>query len=349
MKRIVLVAGTRPEFVKLHPLAISLRGRGADVTLITTGQHRGISMRDQFIDRLNWPCQVERLEDVGAQDPLQFLASVLKQLPAHLRANDTVVAQGDTNSVLAATLVAKKLGLQSVHLEAGLRSYDLRMPEEHNRRICDHVADLLFAPTELDARHLIEEQCPGRTHTVGNTVMDAVRVNALRAPKNDSPGDVLVTVHRQENLADDEFVHALTSFLKNLTPTCLFPIHPRTRDALTRNGALPQIAANAAVRLSEPLDYLEFLSAMRAARVIVTDSGGVQEEATAPEIRRPVVILRRSTERTQAIDSGFSTLAPFDAEQIADLVRDLSWFRPPKDSPFGDGHAADRVAEILTG
>lgn len=346
--RIVLVAGTRPEFVKLYPLAVALQARSADVVLITTEQHAGASMRDDFIDKLQWPCAVERLT-IQTQAPLALLAGILGQLGDRLRPGDTVVAEGDTTSVLAASLVANKLRLRLAHVEAGLRSYDLRMPEEHNRRICDHIADELFAPTEIDAAHLRDERCPGAVHTTGNTVMDAVRLNAGRAgrPGPFAPGYTLVTLHRQENLDDPEFVRAVVGFLGSMRSPCLFPIHPRTRDVFGRRGVLEQLMTNTALRICDPLHYLAFMAAMRDANVIVTDSGGVQEEATAPEIRRPVVVLRRSTERTPAVVAGFSVLGPFEADGIAELVQHPLWFRPAAESPFGDGHAAERIADVL--
>lgn len=345
--RVVLVCGTRPEFVKLHPLALAVRARGADCLLITTEQHTGTAMRDAFVDDLRWPCPVERLR-IDTQAPLPLLSEVVAQLPAHLRPKDVVVAEGDTTSVLGACLVANKLRIRLAHVEAGLRSYDLRMPEEHNRRLCDHIADELFAPTAIDEGHLREERCPGRAHVVGNTVMDAVRLSAARLPQPaDGPGHILLTVHRQENLDDPSFVRAIVAFLAGLRDLCVFPIHPRTRDSFRRSGILDRLTRSSHVRLVEPFDHLTFLAAMRDARVIVTDSGGVQEEATAPEIRRPVVVLRRSTERVAAIEAGFSVLAPFEARRIAELTDDLSWFRPAERSPFGDGHAAERIAVVL--
>jgi len=348
--RVVLVAGTRPEFVKLHPLALAVHARGADLLLITTEQHTGAAMRDAFIDKLDWPCPVERLR-IDTQAPLPLLGAILAQLGAHLRPTDFVVAEGDTNSVLAASLAANKMRIRLAHVEAGLRSYDPRMPEEHNRRLCDHIADELFAPTAIDAAHLREERCPGRAHVVGNTVMDAVRLNAPRIPARagGGTGHILLTVHRQENLDDPVFLQAIVAFLEGLRAPCLFPIHPRTRDTFRRSGVLERVTLNSHVRVVEPFDYLTFLAAMRDARVIVTDSGGVQEEATAPEIRRPVVVLRRSTERTAAIEAGFSVLAPFDAKRIAELADDLSWYHPGERSPFGDGHAAERIAAVLVG
>ncbi len=347
-ERAVLVAGTRPEFVKLHPVALALHAARIPAVLLATNQHRTALMRDAFLEQLVWPCPIETLP-VGAQEPLAMLSEILTALPPRLRAGDLVVAEGDTSSVLAASLVANKLGLPLAHVEAGLRSYDLRMPEEHNRRMCDHIADYLFAPTAFDAAHLREEKAPGHVFVVGNTVMDAVRQNVSRIASVPKLGDgyVLVTLHRQENVDQEPFLVELVRFLESIELPCVFPVHPRTRDRLSRAGLWDRVAALRHVRVLEPLNYLAFLAAMRDARVIVTDSGGVQEEATAPEIRRPVVVVRRSTERVPALEAHYSVLARGEATELVRLVNDLSWFRPSEPSPFGDGRSGEAIVRAL--
>ena len=307
-------------------------------------------MRDTFLEQLAWPCAVEALP-VNARDTLQLFAEILTLLPGCLRSGDLVMVEGDTSSVLAASLVANKLGLPLDHLEAGLRSYDLRMPEEHNRRVCDHIADYLFAPTEFDASHLREEHVPGRVFVVGNTVLDAVRQNIARLDQVPKIGEdyVLITLHRQENVDQVGFLREVVGFLRSTSLPCVFPVHPRTRDKLEAAALWSSVSDLSHVRLLEPLDYLGFLAAVRNARVIVTDSGGVQEEATAPELRRPVVVLRHSTERVPAIEARYSVLAPPNAEKLLRLVTDLSWFQPNGSSPFGDGYSADAITRLLTG
>ncbi len=346
--RIVLVAGTRPEFVKLHPVAVALRAAGMDTMLVTTEQHGSPTMKAVFLEELAWPCPIESL-GISARDPLALLAEIARTLPTHLKASDLVMVEGDTTSVLAAAIVANKLGLPLAHVEAGLRSFDLRMPEEHNRRLCDHIADLLFAPTEVDAQHLRDERCPGSVIVTGNTVLDAVRQNITRArPTTDLGADfVLVTFHRQENVDSPKFLEEILGFFRCVPARCVFPVHPRTVDKLRSNRLWDELTALPNLDLREPMGYLPFLEAMRRARVIVTDSGGIQEEATAPEIRRPVVVLRRSTERGPAVDAGFSILAPAVAETLVGAVSDLSWFRPAAASPFGDGHAAEAITAAL--
>jgi len=344
--RAVLVAGTRPEFVKLHPIAVALEDASIPALLVTTEQHRSTAMRDRFLEELRWPCPVRSL-GIDARDPLVLLAEICLRLPAFLLDGDLVVVEGDTTSVLGAALVANKRRLRLAHVEAGLRSYDLRMPEEHNRRLCDHLADLLFAPTELDAEHLRNERCPGAIHVTGNTVLDAVRAHIGRAERPEGSGYVLVTLHRQENVDDPAFLGEVVRFFARMAFPALFPMHPRTADRLRELGLWEQLVACPNVRVGEPMGYLAFLGALREARVILTDSGGVQEEATAPEIRRPTVVLRRSTERVGALEAGFSVLAPADAAALERLVTDLSWFRPAATSPFGDGHAAEAIVEAV--
>lgn len=346
--RVVLVAGTRPEFVKLHPVAMALQDAGLEAVLVTTEQHWSPTMKGAFLEELQWPCPIESL-GISSREPLALLSEIARTLPSHLRVGDLVMVEGDTTSVLAAALVANKIGLPLAHVEAGLRSYDLRMPEEHNRRICDHISDLLFAPTTADAQHLRDERCPGAITVTGNTVVDAVRQNMPRAQLAEDIGDdfVLVTFHRQENVDSSAFLKEVVTFLTCVPARCVFPVHPRTVDKLRTHGLWDALNALPNVRLREPMGYLPFLDAMRRARVIVTDSGGIQEEATAPEIRRPVIVLRRSTERVPAIDAGFSILAPAVADTLVSRVNDLSWFRPAAVSPFGDGHAAEAITAAL--
>ena len=346
--RVVLVGGTRPEFVKLHPIALALAAARGPSLLITTGQHSSALMKDSFFEDLRWPCRTQSL-DVEARDPLVLLSEICSQLPAHLEADDLILVEGDTTSNLGAALVANKLGLPLAHVEAGLRSYDLRMPEEHNRRICDHIADYLFAPTEFDAGHLRDERVPGRVFVVGNTVLDAVRQNIGRAtrPPNLGDGYLLITLHRQENLVDPVFQREVVRFLESVTLPCVFPVHPRTRETFGAAGIWDRVARIRNMRILEPLNYLAFLAAMVGARLILTDSGGVQEEATAPEIRRPVIVLRRSTERVAAIEAHWSVLGPPDATELLRLVDDISWFRPTGPSPFGSGHSSEMIARFL--
>jgi len=348
VERVVLVGGTRPEFIKLHPLAVALAHARIPTLLLTTNQHRSAMMRDTFLEQLQWSCPVESLPVKGT-DALSLIADIVTQLPERLAATDMVIVEGDTNSVLAASLVANKRGLMLTHVEAGLRSYDLRMPEEHNRRLCDHLSDLLFCPTDLDYEHLRAEDCLGEAHVVGNTVLDAVRMNFARtAPRPPIPDEyILVTLHRQENVDDERFLHHIVEFLRRQPSSSVFPVHPRTEDRLRAAGLWERIARDRRIHVVPPMDYLSFLSALRYAHVIITDSGGVQEEAAAPEIRRPVIVLRRSTERVPAIESRFSVLSDAASANLDSLVADLSWFAPTPLSPFGDGHAAERIAATL--
>jgi UDP-N-acetylglucosamine 2-epimerase (non-hydrolysing) len=346
--RAVLVAGTRPEFVKLHPVAVALTAAAVETLLVTTEQHWSPTMKDAFFSELEWPCRVASL-GISARDPLGLVAEIARTLPGTLTGTDLVMVEGDTTSVLGAAIVANKLGLPLAHVEAGLRSYDLRMPEEHNRRVCDHLSDLLFAPTEGDAQHLRDEQCLGSIIVTGNTVLDAVRQNMPRARPAKNIGDdfVLVTLHRQENVDSRAFLAEICEFFRSVQARCVFPVHPRTVDKLRSHGLWDVIAGLPNVDAREPMGYLTFLDAMRRSRAIVTDSGGIQEEATAPQIRRPAIVLRRSTERPAAVEAGFSILAPVVASTLVAAVDDLSWFRPTAASPFGDGHAAEQITSAL--
>jgi UDP-N-acetylglucosamine 2-epimerase len=347
IERVAMVAGTRPEFVKLHPIAVALASKSVPSILITTEQHSAPLMKDRFLDELRWPCPVVSL-GIEDREPLRLLSRIFERLPDQLETTDLVIVEGDTTSVLGAALVANKIRLPLAHVEAGLRSYDPRMPEEHNRKLCDNLADYLFAPTESDARHLREEHCPGAIHVTGNTVLDAVRQNIARAEPPEGSGYILVTLHRQENVDDPAFLQRVVDFFSLSPLPCLFPVHPRTEASLRRLRLWERLLEQPNVRICEPMGYLAFLGAMREAHVILTDSGGIQEEATAPEIRRPTVVLRRSTERVPAIEAGFSILSSVDSRRLIERVTDLSWFHPTERSPFGNGYAAEAIVVALS-
>jgi UDP-N-acetylglucosamine 2-epimerase (non-hydrolysing) len=269
-----------------------------------------------------------------------------------------LLIQGDTNSMLASALTAVKLGVQVAHVEAGLRSHDWRMPEEHNRRMVDHISDLLFAPTETSKRNLIDEHVYGEVFVTGNTVIDAVdhfipiaqrsSVIMQRVPFSDF---CFVTLHRKENVDSPEILRELVDSLIELELPVVFPLHPRTNSRLREFGLYQKLASSPRVCLLNPIGYFDSLVLMKKSQLILTDSGGLQEEATAPSIRKPVIVLRSSTERPEAVEAGFARIGGVTKQTILNAVKEIKE-KPltlPERSPFGDGRAAERIVRTVLG
>jgi len=270
---------------------------------------------------------------------------------------DAVLVEGDTNTVLAGALASVKLHVPVCHVEAGLRSYDLRMPEEHNRRIVDHVSSLLFAPTSHAARILRGERVWGRTFVTGNTVIDAclkfmkvaiVKSSILNQVKFDR--FALATFHRAENVDDASTLSTLVKVLTRCPVPVVFPVHPRTMHGLTSSGLLGKLKGSKNVQLLPPVGYFDLLNLMHKCTFVLTDSGGIQEEATAPNIRKFVFVLRRRTDRPESVQAGFASLV--GAEDDETILRAVKSFGNPKKvlegkSPYGDGRAGLRIVRIL--
>jgi UDP-N-acetylglucosamine 2-epimerase (non-hydrolysing) len=268
---------------------------------------------------------------------------------------DVVLVEGDTNSVLAGALAAAKMHIRVGHVEAGLRSYDRRMPEEINRVLTDHVSDFLFAPTSGARNILLGEGIEAAKITVtGNTIVDAVNENlALAREKADVLADLkvkpkeyfLVTLHRQENVDDDarftSILHGLEGLATALGVTVLYPVHPRARKRMAEMGLEPRLA------LTEPVDYLAFLQLESSARLILTDSGGVQEEACILGV--PCVTLRDNTERPETVAVGANVLAGAVPEKILSCAREMLSGSRCWDNPFGDGRAGTRIVDVVLG
>ncbi|WP_343040425.1 non-hydrolyzing UDP-N-acetylglucosamine 2-epimerase [Streptomyces typhae] len=358
-RSVALVLGTRPELVKLAPV---IRLLGPAAHLVHTGQHYDTDLSGRFLTELGLP-DPTLLEGVGGKPRAVQISAALTQLDA-LFADEpplAVVVQGDTNASLAGALAANARGIPLVHVEAGLRSHDRAMPEEHNRVVIDQLGDVLCAATEDNRDLLRAEGVPaGRVAVTGNTVVEAVhehlpsaavRAELLAAHGVTADRYLLATVHRPENTDDPAALRAILTELAALAADdlpVLFAVHPRTKARLEAAGLGRLLAA-----LTElpPLGYGEFLALARHAAVIVSDSGGVQEETTV--LGRPLVVVRRSTERPEAMDAGFAELvAPGRAigravrrrlgEGEAGLRRLAS-----APSPFGDGLASQRIVALL--
>jgi UDP-N-acetylglucosamine 2-epimerase (non-hydrolysing) len=253
-------------------------------------------------------------------------------------------------------LAANKRTVPVGHVEAGLRSFDLRMPEEHNRRLTDHISEYLFAPTQRAKANLLKENVWGKIFLTGNTAIDAVIQHLSIAEKKSTimrqipfKSYALATAHRAENVDD---VGVLESFMEVFSKSpipIVYPMHPRTRKRLQENNMLSKMEALKNILILPPLGYLDFLELMKNCRLIITDSGGIQEEATAPDIRKQVLVIRLSTERQEAVEAGFAKVVGTDKNVIlSEMHRAVaSEIKLPSVSPFGDGTAAEKTVEII--
>lgn len=350
--KIICVAGARPNFVKAKPVVEALEARGIDVVLVHTGQHYDANMSQVFFDDLNLR-PPDFVLGVGSGTHAHQTGKAMTALEELLPSLEPrmVVVFGDVNSTLAGALVAAKSGALVAHVEAGLRSRDWRMPEEINRVVVDRVSDLLLAPSHDAADNLrAEGYREEQIHVVGNVMVDTLFANVTRARECGQDllarlglaplGYGLVTLHRPENVDDPDVLASLLKTLERLAARLplVFPAHPRITERLT--GAAPE-----GVRLLEPLGYLDFLALQASARVVLTDSGGIQEETTVLGI--PCLTLRESTERPITVTEGTNTLVGRDTSRIeAAFFRALEGVEARR-PPLWDGRAGERIAEVL--
>ncbi len=337
--RVLSVVGNRPQFIKSAPLSAALRDAGIDETVVHTGQHYDRGLSQVFFDELGLaaPQNLDlRTADVDEMTPR--LEEAIRET-----APDAVLVFGDTNSTLAGARAAQAVGLPVAHIEAGLRSGDLTMPEEHNRIEVDRIAAVLFCPDERSAETLRGEGVPGRIEVVGDVMADANRifqpVARGRAPAVEQPYGVL-TLHRQAN-TEPEQLGRLVDAVNASGWTFVFPVHPRTRHVLDANA----IELAATVRTMDPLGYLEMLDLLGGSTRVVTDSGGLQKEAYW--LRIPCITLRPSTEWVDTVTVGANTLVdPADPSHLRAALERASF---PENAPplYGDGHASEKVAAAL--
>jgi UDP-N-acetylglucosamine 2-epimerase (non-hydrolysing) len=345
--KLLHVVGARPNLPKLAPVYHAAAARDGVVQhVVHTGQHYDDTLWTALLSDLCLPTPDIDLE-VGSGTHAVQTARILERLePVMADARpDWVIIYGDVNSTLAAALVAAKLEIPSAHVEAGLRSGDRRMPEEINRLVADRVASLLFTPSrDADAALLAEGAAPATIHFVGNVMIDSLReaLPRARAVRPATAGrHVLVTLHRPSNVDDPERLAALAAALSTIAEErpVVFPVHPRTRDRLEQAGI-----DLGAVRLVEPFGYLAMVAWLESAFVVVTDSGGVQEETTALGV--PCLTVRDTTERPITIVEGTNQLCPNPAT-LPLLVRSAKRSATARIPEGWDGHAADRIMDAL--
>ncbi len=351
--KIVSVVGARPQFVKCAPVSRELRRRHEEV-LVHTGQHYDHGMSDVFFDELGIPKPDYNLQ-IGSASQGRQTGAMLAAIEDVLLAEgpDLVLVYGDTNSTLAGSLAAAKLHIPVAHVEAGLRSYDRQMPEEVNRVVSDHVADLLFCPTETAVANLRAEGVTAGVHLVGDVMLDALLYNRAIAEERSQilatldlteRGYLVATVHRQSNTDDPANLERIVDAFTALDEPLVLPLHPRTAKYLREYNLYDRLAAAPHIRLVEPLGYLDMLRLLAGARLVLTDSGGVQKEAYLLKV--PCVTLRENTEWVETVEDGWNVLVGTDTAAILDAIRD---FAPAGEqrAVFGDGDASRRIAEIL--
>jgi len=353
--KVAVILGTRPEIIKMSPIIRTLSNAGDSFFILHTGQHYSYEMDRSFFDTLALPDPAYNL-DVGSGSHAVQTGKIMAGTEGILEKErpDVVLVQGDTNTVLAGALAAAKLHIPIGHVEAGLRSFDRRMPEEINRIVADHIADFLFPPTEIARKNLLDEGIPdGKIFVTGNTIVDAVfqnlkiaeeRVDALRELNLKKRRYFLVTAHRAENVDDSErlgkIISALRATGKKHGVPVLFPVHPRTEKNLQSFG----IDASG-ITLVQPKNFLEFLQLEANALLVLTDSGGVQEETCILGV--PCVTLRDNTERPETVDVGANVLAGVEPGAIEAAAAKMLGSHKTWKNPFGDGKAADRIVQVL--
>jgi UDP-GlcNAc3NAcA epimerase len=348
--KVVTVVGARPQFVKAAAVSRALRRKNTEY-LVHTGQHYDYAMSGAFFDGLQIPPPDINLE-VGSGLHGAQTGEMLKGIEQVLTREqpDRVLVYGDTNSTLAGALAAAKLNIPIVHVEAGLRSYNRRMPEEINRIIADHLSATLLCPSEAAVANLTKEGISAGVHLVGDVMLD-VLLWARDAGQKESAefrkkygveekGYLLLTLHRSENTDDPQRLRAIVDALNSVSETILFPVHPRARKVISAAGH----KFGSHIKVVDPLSYFEMVVASSGARMILTDSGGLQKEAYWLNV--PCVTLRDQTEWVETVDAGWNVLVGADGDRIASAVRSFS---PPSARPelYGNGTTAQRCVDLL--
>ena len=359
MKKVLNVCGARPNFMKIAPLVHAMqRSTKLIGTIVHTGQHYDPALSDVFFDELKIPRPEISLEVGSLPRPEQIALIEQRFAPVVAReAPDLVVVVGDVNSTVACTRVARRIGIPVAHVEAGLRSFDLDMPEEHNRVETDGLSDILYVTEESGMVNLRNERVPGRTLLVGNVMIDTLMAHLDRARNSDvgrrlglERGNYAVaTFHRPSNVDSKDSAAKVVEALRLVArffPVVL-PIHPRTKQSFRKFELLDGLAATPGLRLVEPMGYFDFIGLVAACKLVVTDSGGIQEETTALGV--PCITLRESTERPITVEEGTNVVVGTDVGAIRAAVDDVltTGGKVGRIPEYWDGKAAPRIARVL--
>ncbi len=353
--KVVTIVGARPQFIKASPVSDALRREHTEI-LVHTGQHYDHDMSEVFFNELKIPKPNYNLNvrsGLHGQQTGTMMARIEETLIAEQP--NWVLVYGDTNSTLAGALAAIKLHIPVAHVEAGLRSFNREMPEEHNRVLTDHCSNLLLCPTQTAVDNLAKEGITEGVHLVGDVMYDAVKkfgslakkqAKILNQLKLNPKKYLLATIHRAYNTDDPERLKQILNAFGNIQETIIFPIHPRTRKRIAEFGLNNLLdAISKTVHLIEPVGYLDMLSLEQHARLIITDSGGIQKEAYFFEV--PCITLRPETEWVETVTAKWNILANIDDEIILNAVHKKNW--PQKQPPpvFGDGEAAEKIVCLM--
>ena len=350
---IIIILGTRPEIIKLFPIVNTFINNKIPFKILHTGQHYTFKLSNTFIDQLRLPAKKIINLKVGSGTHGNQTALMINKIEKYLNSNKkikAVLVYGDTNSALAGSLAASKIqNIKIIHLEAGLRSFDKDMPEEVNRRIIDHSSDLLLCPTKISKKYLLNEGIPNKKIFVtGNTIVDAIKspfTQKFINVKNNSHGDyVVLTIHREENTRNKnnlkKIINEMIKISKNKNYKIIFPTHPKTKKLLNK------IKYDKSRLIStEPMDYFSFLTLLKNAKLAVSDSGGIQEEACILKV--PLITIRNSTERPETIHMGCNILSKIRDKMIYKdvlkiLKRNIKW-----KNPYGNGNASQKSYKII--
>lgn len=358
--KILNIVGARPNLMKIAPLMDAFSAADdVEPLLVHTGQHYDANMSDLFFRQLGIP-EPDLNLGVGSGSHAVQTAQVMTAFEPvmHEHEPDAVLVVGDVNSTIACGLVAVKLGVKLVHVEAGLRSFDRGMPEEINRVLTDSISDLLFCTESSGVENLRREGVPDeKVHMVGNVMIDTLMRHRERAEHSTvledlslpAGGYAVLTLHRPSNVDDPQVLGRLLDVLDEVEADgpIVFPAHPRTRAALERFGLADRVAKLSGLRMVEPVGYLDFLKLMASARVVLTDSGGIQEETTILGV--PCLTLRENTERPITVEVGTNRIVGQEPERILAAYREIraGGAGDAQIPPLWDGHAAERILQIL--
>ena len=352
MKKIVHVVGARPNFMKAAPVWKAVEALQLyEQILVHTGQHYDKAMSDIFFKELNLPKPEHNL-NIGSQTHAHQTAAIMIGLEDLLLNADPslVIVYGDVNSTVAAALVCSKINIPFAHVEAGLRSFDRRMPEEINRLVTDQLADLLFTPSQDADQNLLKEGINDRKiHFVGNVMIDTLKKLQAKANPPEKYSElnnyILVTLHRPSNVDDVANLKSIFGYLTEVSKTfpVIFPIHPRTKNVIKETDL--DLSNTDNLHLSDPVGYLEFLGLMQNAKAVVTDSGGIQEETTWLGI--PCITVRENTERPVTVTMGTNQLIGLDYHKIPQVVQNIELDKKYEVPSLWDGYSAERIAGII--
>lgn len=351
-----LVVGTRPQIIKSASIIHKSIELGLDMEIIHTGQHYDPELSQIFLEELSIPVPVVNL-GVGSGTHIFQITEIMLRLEKYLRKHPAsmIIVPGDTNSALASALASHKIGTHISHVEAGPRCYNMRLPEEVNRRIIDHCSDILFAPTDKCMINLKNESVIGECFLTGDVMYDVFlqfsdrvdECDILDKYDLDKEEYILLTLHRSENVDSPSRIRDIITGIQKSGERVIFPRHPRTRSRMVEYGISLQ---DSNIRAVDPVSYVEILTLLRHSSGILTDSGGLQKEAFWSKI--PCITLRDETEWTETIEMGVNSIAGADSDRITHAIGDMRKRNTEirskfKKNPFGDGEASRRIIEIL--